>query len=256
MDRLTLWAQMKDIEVDKPALREVLSPLTRLSDETIPLLRERLIRGGDESLEDKSRRANALAWVETLRRTKTTQQTWMQRPSEIAQNHWNDLQSGAMFFQARDAAIATLDAAESEMGIQTNGKGIDLKKQVPDSLLVPIEKLKNLAKAYFDFKSTDEDANQFCEECLVNDPISILRSLVKRDGQVLRLVGEEIKPGPAFRGSQTPIGIDDEQEIPQAQGLSLPDGISYRMRNLYLLNLDMHGELDAWLDSTSTGSDV
>ena len=255
VDHLTFWAQMKDDRIETNALREVLSPLTRLSDQAIPLLRERLIQGGDESLEDKLRRANALAWVETLRRAKTTQQTWMQRPGEITQEHWNDLQSGAMFFQARDAAIATLDAAESYMGIQTDGKAIDLKKQVPDSLLVPIEKLNRWAKAYFDFKSTDEDAQKFCEECLVNDPISVLRSLVKRDSQVLRLVGEEIKPGPAFRGSQTPTGLDDEQEIPQAQRLSLPDGISYRVRNLYLLNLDMHGELDAWLDSNSTGSD-
>jgi hypothetical protein len=41
------------------------------------------------------------------------------------------------------------------------------------------------------------------------------------------------------------VDADDEgQEMPQTGGIPLPEGISYRVRNLYFLNLDMHGELN------------
>lgn len=95
----------------------------------------------------------------------------------------------------------------------------------------------------------DEGANTFCRECEGDEPVNILRALVYRDGHVLRLVGDQIKPGPAFRGSITQVSADDEdQETPQAVGIPLPEGISYRVRNLYLLNLDMNGKLDEWLN--------
>ena len=74
---------------------------------------------------------------------------------------------------------------------------------------------------------------------------------------MLRLVGDDIKPGPAFTGSITQVRADEEdQETPQTKGIPLPEGISYRVRNLYLLNLDMHGELDEWLNPNAGGGEA
>lgn len=257
IDHLTWWAQMKDDRVDTDALRQVLSPLNRLFDEAIPLLRERLIQGGNESLEDKKRRGNALAWVDALRKGRTAKLTWAHPPQDISKDHWHDLQAGALFFEAREAAIAALDAAEAHIGNQGAGQFLSLKNQVPDPLAQPLEKLKFAAKKYLDFTSVDEDAKTFCRECVRDDPASILRKLVYRDGHVLRLIGDEIKPGAAFRGSITEVSANDEdQETPKAGDISLPEGISYRVRNLYLLNLDMHGELDEWLNPNAGGSEA
>ncbi|MBW8066706.1 MAG: hypothetical protein GJU73_04595 [Ferrovum sp.] len=256
IDHLTWWAQMKDDNVNTDALQQALSPLNRLSDEAIPLLRERLIQGGNESFEDKKRRGNALAWVEALRKGKIEKWTWAQRPQEISEEHWHDLQAGALFFEAREAAIAVLDAVEISMG-PLPVKPHSLKALLPEELKAKLELLKSAANRYLEFKHADEEANKFCRECVNDDPSSILRTLVNRDGHVLRLAGDEVKPGQAFRGSTTQVSADDEdQEAPQAGGIPLPEGISYRVRNLYLLNLDMHGELDGWLTSDAGGGEA
>lgn len=251
-DHLTWWVLGKDDRVDTDKLQQALSPLNRFSDETIPLLRERLVQGGNESHEDKERRGNALVWVESIRKSKPVRLTWAQRPQEISEEHWHDLQAGALFFETREAAIAVLDAAEAQIGNQTVAQSCSLRAQIPAALKPAIDKLKAAAKEYLAFKHADEEANKFCCECVNDDPSSILRSLVKRDGHVLRQVGDEVKPGPAFRGSQLSAeqsgADDDDQETPQAGGIPLPEGISYRVRNFYLLNLDMHGELDGWLN--------
>lgn len=252
IDHLTWWVRGKDDRVDTDTLQQALSPLNRFSDETIPLLRERLIQGGNESHEDKERRGNALVWVESIRKSKPVSLTWAQRPQEISEEHWHDLQAGALFFETREAAIAVLDAAEAHIGNQTVAQSCSLRTKIPAALKPAIDKLKAAANEYLAFKHANEEANKFCCECVIDDPFRVLRSLVERDGHVLRLVGDEVKPGPAFRGSQLSAeqaDVDNEdQETPQAGDIPLPEGISYRVRNLYLLNLDMHGELDGWLN--------
>lgn len=255
---LTKWVLGESDKLDNSLpLIQALSPLDSLSKDAIQLLRERLIQGGSESREDKKRRGNALAWVESIRKNRPDKLTWAQHPQEISEEHWRDIQAGALFFEAREAAIAALDAVEAHIGNQGAGQFLSLKKQVPEPLNQSLEKLKSAAKEYLDFKCVDEDANTFCRECLRDEPASILRTLVDRDGHVLRLVGDEIKPGPAFRGSITQVSADDEgQETPQAGGIPLPEGISYRVRNLYLLNLDMHGELDGWLNPGAGGGEA
>lgn len=264
IDHLTCWAQMKDDRVDTEALRQALSPLNGFSVETIPLLRERLIQGGNESSDDKARRSDALAWIEALRTYRPDWLTWQQRPKEIAEKHWHDLQAGALFFETREAAIAMLDATEVHIGNQTAGKSCSLKAKIPQALKAaiekPIENLKSAANRYLTFGHADTEAIRFCRECVDDDPSGMLRSLVERDGHVLRLIGDEVKPGPAFRGSPPAaeqVGADNEdQETPQSGDIPLPVGISYRVRNLYLLNLDMHGELDAWLQLASRESEA
>ena len=258
VDYLTCWAQMKDDRFKSPALRQALSPLNRLPDAAIPVLRERLLQGGmKERREDKERRGRALTWVETLRKDKPGKLTWEHRPQGISENHWHDLQAGALFFAAREAAIATLDALETHIGNQAGGHSFPLG-HIPGSLEPELEQLKSAANAYLDFSHADEEARNFCSECVNSNPSSVLRSLVRRDEHVLRLVGDEVKPGPAFRGSvNLTIAEDDEEEsTPMAEDIPLPPDISFRMRNLYLLNLDLHGELDAWLNPSATGNDA
>ena len=46
VDHLSGWAQMKDDRFNSPALRQALSPLNRLPDAAIPVLRERILQGG------------------------------------------------------------------------------------------------------------------------------------------------------------------------------------------------------------------
>lgn len=255
---LTNWVlgNSNKLENSEPLL-EALSPLVPLSEEAIKLLRERLIQGGNEPEQDKIRRINALNWVESLRNNSPDKLTWEERPQQFSEDHWHDLQAGALFFEAREAAIATLDAAEAHIGNQGAGQFLSLKHQVPDSLAQPLEKLKFAAGQYLNHVSKssldkDREAETFCNECIRYEDSVILRNLVNRDGHVLRLIGDEIKPGAAFRGSIKQISTDDEdQETPKARDISLPEGISYRVRNLCLLNLDMHGELDEWLKKSN-----
>ena len=232
-------------------LQSALSPLEPLPKDAIRLLRERLIDGGNESHEDKQRRANALAWVESLRTPKTARPTWAQRPQTITEEHWHDLHAGALFFATREAAIVVLDVAEAHIENQP----LSLCVEIPKGLKPSIEALKTAAHEYLQCAHTDKEAKTFCIECVNNDPLKILRSLVKRDGKVLRLVGDEVKSGSAFRGAQGTAerssADDDTQGTPQALDIHLPKGISYRMKNLYLFNLDMRNKLNEWLNLTA-----
>jgi len=42
-------------------------------------------------------------------------------------------------------------------------------------------------------------------------------------------------------------------DSPAEGDMPFPDGISYRVHNLYLLNLDLHGELDQRLNPAANG---
>ena len=78
-----------------------------------------------------------------------------------------------------------------------------------------------------------------------------------RDGRVLRLADGVVIPGPAFEGQPMPsvtdaAQVEPEVEVPKGV-IEWPDGLSYRIRNLFLLNLDLRGELDSWLGQTAVG---
>lgn len=257
---LVKWVLGKHSDLLSDDLFNALSPLiplTKMPEYATKLLLERLTHGGNELEQDKQRRVSVLAWVESLRNNSPDKLTWEELPQQFSEDHWHDLQAGALFFEAREAAIATLDAAEAHIGNQGAGQFLSLKHQVPDSLAQPLEKLKSAAEQYLNHVSKsspdkDRDAKAFCNECIRDEDSVILRNLVNRDGHVLRLIGDEIKPGAAFRGSITEVSANDEdQETPKAGDIALPKGISYRVRNLYLLNLDMHGELDEWLKKSN-----
>ncbi len=259
VDHLLLWVRGEDIKTNTDALYKALSPLEPLSDDALLSLRKMLIHGGNENSENKKRRRNALTWVEVIRQKENQNKktrAWSAKPQSIEDLHWRDLLAGAKFFSARNAAIAVLDAIEAHIGNKAQGQSHSLQADVPATLKYLLAELKTAAQAFLDTGHADKNATYFCREC-VEDDSAALRSLVVRDGHVLRLVDDVIKPGPAFRGSAPTNSNANEDEngeySPVASGIPLPEGISYRMRNLYLLNLDLHGELDEWLNSTSDG---
>jgi hypothetical protein len=68
---------------------------------------------------------------------------------------------------------------------------------------------------------------------------------------VLRLVGNDVLPGPAFSLQHQTEAADDEGEGPgsdNAGRVPVPANISGRIRNLYLLNLDLEGQLAEFLN--------
>jgi len=252
-------------KVDTPAVCSALSPLVKLSDEALKLVRERLRQGGHENSEDTKRRGNALDWVEEIRQN-SEQTGWAEKPRCIEEAHWQDLVAGAKFFSVRDAAIAVLDAMEAYIGNKAEGQIFNLQTAIPEVFAPFLAALKTAATTFLDTNHSDENAVVFCRECAQEKSSEVLRSLILRDGHVLRLVDESIKPGPSFRRnllsnskSEEEDDDDDEDEDGSEAGarvqgqIPLPEGISYRMRNLYLLNLDLHGELSSWLNTSANG---
>lgn len=252
VEHLVLWACNQDDRVNTDALQKALSPLKSMSEDASKLVRERLIQGGQESADDKQRRNSALKWVESLRAQQKQKTDWQSHPSEISEIHWHDMVAGALFFKTRDAAIQVLDALEVHIGDLSSR--FALHEKAPEIVAQKITALRTAANNYLEKKHTNIDAAAFCRECIQKENNDILRSLVNRDGHVLRLVGDETKPGPAFRGAKAATNERGaEEDEPAADNIPLPDNISYRMRNLYLLNLDLHGELDGWLKNQAAG---
>ena len=217
------------------------------------MVAERLTQGSDKEARDEtSRRRAALDWVESIRDTPSSALTWKNKPTQIEEAHWRDLHAGALFFSTRDTAIRVLDGLESHIGNLTE-RGYSLSAPVPDSVKREMQTLRERAQIFLDEKRSDNIANAFCRECVDERDTEVLKCLVERDARVLVLREDKVAPGPAFKGktTQNSSGSDEsaaEQVAAPAQGtIQWPEGISYRVRNLFLLNADLHGELDKWL---------
>ena len=89
----------------------------------------------------------------------------------------------------------------------------------------------------------------------------LLEKLLLREGHVLRQRGRDILPGVAFRGTQGDQSgaarspEEDGAEAEVAQVIPLPEGISHRVRNLFLLNLDLRNDLAKWLKGRLDGGE-
>lgn len=247
-------------EKTRMALTQVLSPVIALPPRACEVLRESLVQGiGEEG----QRRRTALFWVEELRNTRPQSMTWTTKPDILTEAHWYDLQAGTLFFMTRDAAIELLDQVESYIASQ-NALCLSLAKGLPDAFAEAILSLRNQAQQFLDKNhdpTPDKLAWKFCEECANTDDILLLTALVKRDDRVLRLRERGIVPGPAFKGKQSyqdnsPDLGDDGNAVNVAEHeIPWPDGISHRIRNLFSLNLDLHGELDQSLKNPTLESD-
>jgi hypothetical protein len=253
LDHLVMWARgVHDDVKTSSELRRALSPLEPMSQSASEFLRERIVQGTGMEV---SRRRKALEWVEALRDKTPRQIEWDAKPTMVDELHWRDLRAGALFLAARDAAISLLDQIESHIG-NTADQRLSLDATLSETVANKIKSLREHGQAFLDDNydpSPVKAATMFCRECTEQVDTRLLEKLVFREGHVLRQRGRDIVPGVAFRGIQVSPSEaarspeEDGAEAEVAQVIPLPEGISHRVRNLFLLNLDLSSELGKWL---------
>lgn len=253
LTHLVLWVGGEHDKVtSSPELTHVLSPLEPLPANARNILRERLIQGSDTAA---ARRRRMLEWVETLRKNPQVQITWDAKPAMLDDDHWQALHVGALFFAARDAAIALLDRIEAHLANVEN-RCLSLDKPLPQGIRDSMATLRERAQVFLDTQcdpSPEKAADLFCRECTEKEDKRLLEKLIARDGRGLRQRDRDIVPGAAFRGNQVeePETARSEEEggaeMAIEQSIPLPEGISHRVRNLFFFNLDLLGELNDWL---------
>jgi hypothetical protein len=259
LEHLVNWTKSNNVNVQSSNnLAKALSPLDSPSKAAREVLMEYLVRGGGA---DSARRGAALAWIESIRANPKHRATWTARPDSIDDTHWRDMHAGGLFFEARNAAFGLLDLVEAGIANQ-HIEALPLDSLPKGPVTKAMNSLQRRAGAFLDLKhdpSSDALAGNFCRECINDDPSRLLQTLVQRDGRVLALRAGMIVRGPAFRGA--PVDLVDQSNGEEHAGtetavtgdIDLPAGISYRIRNLFMLNLDLHGKLDRWLEASDTG---
>jgi hypothetical protein len=253
VDHLVGWAKDTHENVtSSSALTDALSPLISMSKSAREFLRERLVLGTGT---DASRRRKAIDWVEGLRKKPQQKIAWGAKPEMLDEFHWRDLHAGALFFAARDAAITLLDQIESHIANGTD-QHMSMDNTLPEAVVDKITSLRTSARSFLDNNydpSPGGAANIFCRECIDQTDTYLLESLLVREGRVLQQRGRNIVPGVAFRGIQvaqaeTPRSPEEDgSEAEVERTIPLPEHISHRVRNLFLLNLDLRNELHRWL---------
>ena len=255
VDHLFLWAAGESDKVVSHELRQAVSPLEPLPQDARDFLRERIVQGAG----DASRRRQALAWVEQVRANPDHHVTWDVKPAVLDEAHWRDMHAGALFFAVRDAALAVLDRIEAQLANRSDLR-MSLNEPIPELVRADIEPLRQQSQAFLNNNHDPSPGNMaiaFSRDCANPDGVRALEQLIARDGRGLRLRGRDIVPGPAFRGNQTGqledvrSPEDTGAETPVARDTPLPDNISYRIRNLFRLNLDLRNELHSWLSESA-----
>jgi hypothetical protein len=254
LSNLNYWINGDDDCVKTEHSRRALSPIEPLTSEAREILRERIIQG---TVHLGGRRLNLLKWMDHLSNEPTQRISWDHPPSTLDVDHWRDLRVGSQFFVARDAAIEVLNSVEMHLGGKTEPR-LSLAEELPKSISSILKALRNYAQRFlaegYD-PSADGLAGRFCKECSEQDEAIILRNLIMRDGRVLQLQGNAIVPGSAFRGTGSEQveneieagGADDGAGL--SAGIQWPEGISVRIQNIFLLNADLQGGLENWLNS-------
>jgi hypothetical protein len=253
LDHLVMWARgvHEDVKTSSE-LRKALSPLEPMSESAREFLRERIVQGTGTQA---SRRRKALDWVEALRDKTQQKIEWNAKPTMVDEFHWRDLRAGALFFATRDAAISLLDQIESHIGNSADQR-MPIDATLPETVVDKVQSLREHAQTFLDDRydpSPMGGATMFCRECTEQVDARLLEKLLFREGHVLRQRGRDILPGVAFRGIQVPpTGAarspeEDGAEAEVARLIPLPEGISHRVRNLFLLNLDLCNDLGSWL---------
>lgn len=265
-DHLIGWAGDVNPVGSLDTLAIALMPTLPLPDRARALLTERIrSRGVNESTDIQQRRCEALNWVEVIRVAPSVAIDWDNRPEAIeSDSHWNDLRAGALFTLARDAALDVLDKLEAEVARNERGgkgKALSLREELSSGLRAKLSALRGAAQRFRNEKRTEAEANRFCNDCLLPDDKRLLRELVKRDGRVLRLRGDDVLPGPAYQGREqrepnlARNEADAEAAAPETS-IDWPAGLSFRVRNLFLLNADLRGDLERWLNRVNAVAPV
>lgn len=238
---------------------QALDPREPLAQPVRDLLLARLREGRpNEPDEDRRRRRGALDWVEWLRQQRGNAVDWTSRPTQfISESHWLDLEAGRRFFLARHAALELLMALERHVPAEST---VSIDEALLQKVGAKIDQLEAAARAFLETGHQHLDARRFCTECVVADRAQVIRSLVDRDGIVLVRSGDRIAPGLRFAKPQdadpetTGANASAEDTAEEADGdegprsgIQWPAGTSFRLNHLFLLNLDLHGGLDAEL---------
>jgi len=253
---LSAWVCKANINVDTAAMRAILSPTLPLPTDAADYLRELIVRGDGNG---PTRRRAALDWVGSL--VGESGAMGQDKPPSISPGHWHDVQAGALFFALQAEAFKVLDAVEVVLaGCQ--GKPLGLELALVPKVRDAVTALRASAERYLVHGFLDIDgagANAFAHACAATADEKIVEELVGRDERVLRLRDGKIVPGQAFDAARGGNGAaPDDPDAPTAPEASrnfpLPKGVSYRLRNLYLLNLDLSGQLDSWLGETNASS--
>lgn len=241
LDALTAWV-CGDFDADTDTMRRVVSPVEPLPDMAREQLRELLVGGDGEAAR---RRRAATAWTDALI---DGQLEVGSKPRQLSDAHWHDMQAGALFFSMQASAFAVLDAVEimlAESGRRSLAIGEVLGGAVKDAIAA----LRRKAGAFIDHGFADIEktgANAFAQECAELSDRRVVEQLLLRDQRVLRLRDGAVCQGQAFDPHARAADVV-EDEGTTGTSIPLPEDISYRMRNLYLLNLDLRGQLDVWL---------
>lgn len=251
------WVRGEHSKIITPKVAQALSPLESMPESARYFLRERIVQGCE-------RRRQALEWVQELQDKPQKEANWKTKPEVISEDHWKDLRAGAQFFMARDTAIELLDKIEELVANETEQCWL-LDRPFPAGVVKQLNRLRQKAQAFLNGDhdpSPQKLATTFCRECTEPSDSRLLENLLQREGRVLRLRERDraIVPGDAFRGtlamtsSSARSREDDGSETEIEQVVPLPEGISHRVRNLYLLNLDLNDQLDDWLGKPSDDS--
>jgi len=232
-------------------LREALSPLVVLRRDARALIRDKLCEGAGLNRE-AARRKNALAWVRSI--DPNNPADWEAKPTVIEADHWHDLRLGARFFKARNAALDVLNAIEAQMASLAAPRLTADEAHKPFPVQQRLGALREAAKRFLE-EDTDPTegrmATAFCRECIEADPAAVIRNLAIRDDRVLRLDGNDVLPGEAFSLQTQAETADEDGEGPgsdNAGRVPVPADISGRIRNLYLLELDLREQLGKFLN--------
>lgn len=255
VEHLEYWADGSGLSLGSGGLRAALDPTRPLPVSACKLLQRALEEGGSLDPADRARRQNAWRWVARLQQSASAADRIDHHagPAELEADHWHDVRAGAYLFRVRDAANAVLDCVEGILATRQGKTRLPLDGPLHKDVAVHLAQLAGHARAFLALGHGDDEANRFSRECEAGDA-DTLRALLRRDDHVLRLLDDGAQPGPAYTGH--PPALSQDNGDPQEEtGLgayvtSLPDGCSYRLRNLYLLHMDVHGLLGPKIDAS------
>lgn len=252
VDVLVDWVGGRDFNVATEPMRAILSPALPLPPDAVDYLSELMVSGDGSG---PARRRAAMHWIGDVAGKPGSSEA--EKPSALSDEHWHDVQAGTLFFELQANAYNVLDAVER---VVAAGQGAPLGLELAFTPVVgdAVAALRACASRYLAHGFLDlalTGANEFAYACASASDRHVVKELLERDERVLRLRDEMIAPGPAFDQG---LGIDDVPAedpdmppLPESTGdFPLPKGVSYRLRNLYLLNLDLTGQLDSWLSKT------
>lgn len=249
-EHLARWAAGAARALPASPLAAALSPILPLPVGARPILRDCIVAGDTE---EAGRRRAVLAWVDRVAGDRSAGATWSDRPLEIGEDHWEDLQAGARFFALRDAALRLLDRIEGAIR-DSSKRRFELGARLAGGIGTEAEAVSRLAGEFLALehdRTSGALATQFCREC--TGDTKMVEALVQRDDRILRMSGRAVIPGPAFEAVQAAVpdlegdGEDVEEGPLGPSDAVVPPGISLRVWNMLLLGQDLGGKIEAWL---------